>query len=126
MLGNVFTHYNYQKTDITFERNANQIEVVSTKSNLSVKVEESDDHAPLPNSSPFKDWKEARRFAGPLPFTFTYDSSKKEVLIVEGVREDWTPKPVIVVMSKVGFVNSLQLGQNHSVVVFRLLFSPVN
>ena len=109
ILGNVFTHYNYQKTDIAFERNANHIEVVSIKSNLLVKVEESDDHLPLPNNSPFKDWKEARRFAGPLPFTFTYDSTTKEVLIIEGVRDEWTPKPVKVIESQVGFVDSLQL-----------------
>jgi hypothetical protein len=109
ILGNIFTHYNYQKTDIRFDRKGNQIEVVSTKSNLAVKVEESDGEIPLPGDSPFKDWKEARRFAGPLPFTFTYDSGKQEVLIIEGVREEWTPKPVKVLESKVGFVESLQL-----------------
>src|SRR4051812_40287636 len=88
LLGNVFTHYNYQKTDISFNANANQIEVVSTKSNLSVKVEVSDSEIALPVKSPFKQWKEARRYAGPLPFTFTYDSDKQEVLIIEGVRQD--------------------------------------
>jgi hypothetical protein len=109
LLGNIFTHYNYQRTDIKFSRNPKQIEVVSTKSNLSVKVEERDGEIALPVDSPFKDWKEARRFAGPLPFTFTYDSDKQEVLIIEGVREDWVPKPVKVLESKVGFVDSLQL-----------------
>jgi len=109
ILGNIFTHYNYQKTDIIFKRNRDQIEVVSSKSNLKVKVEESDGLTALPSHSPFKDWKEARRFAGPLPFTFTYDNVKKEVLIIEGVRQDWTPKPVRVIESQVGFVDSLQL-----------------
>lgn len=109
LLGNVFTHYNYQKTDISFNRNGKQIEVISIKSNLSVKVEETDGEIELPIESPFKDWAEARRFAGPLPFTFTYDSGKQDVLIIEGVREDWIPKPVKVVDSKVGFVDSLQL-----------------
>lgn len=99
----------YQKTDISFKSNGNQIEIASAKSNLSVKVEESDGEIALPNAFPFKDWKEARRFAGPLPFTFTYDSPKKEVLIIEGVREEWTPKPVKVIESQVGFVDSLQL-----------------
>ena len=74
-----------------------------------MKVEESGCEIALPKASPFKDWKEARRFAGPLPFTFTYDAEKKEVLIIEGVREDWIPKPVTVIESKVGFVDSLQL-----------------
>jgi len=109
LLGNIFTHYNYQKTDIKFRRSAKQIEVVSTKSDLSVKVEESDTEIALPVDSPFKDWKEARRFAGPLPFTFTYDCNKQEVLIIEGVRKDWIPKPVKVLESNVGFVDNLQL-----------------
>jgi hypothetical protein len=109
ILGNIFTHYNYQTTDIVFKSNGKKLEVVSSKSKLKVQVEEGDDHAPLPEHSPFKDWKEARRFAGPLPFTFTYDSLQKEVLIIEGVREDWTPKPVKVIESNVGFVDSLRL-----------------
>jgi hypothetical protein len=48
----------------------------------------------LPEHSPFADWKEARRFAGPLPFTFTYNKDTKEVLFIEGVRQNWTPNPV--------------------------------
>lgn len=106
LLGNIFTHYNYTTTDIRFERNAERINVRSSKSNLNVAVRELE-NVSLPHSSPFKDWKEARRFAGPLPFTFTYSEEKKEVLIVEGVRENWTPKPVEVIESRVGFVESL-------------------
>lgn len=109
LLGNIFTHYNYQKTDIRFKTNLNHIEVVSIKSNLSVKAEQSDGEIALPVGSPFKGWKEARRFAGPLPFTFTYNGNKQEVLIIEGVREDWIPKPVKVIESKVGFVDGLRL-----------------
>jgi uncharacterized protein YqjF (DUF2071 family) len=109
VLGNVFTHYNYQTTDISFQQHGEIIEVQSSKSNLSVKVKAGDSDIALPAHSPFKDWKEARRFAGPLPFTFTYNAEKKEVLIIEGVREDWTPKPVEVIESHVGFVDRLQL-----------------
>lgn len=109
ILGNVFTHYNYRTTDISFRKDGKQIEVESRKSGLSVKVEESDGEIALPDRSPFKEWKEARRFAGPLPFTFTYDSDKKEVLIIEGVREAWVPKPAKVLEAKVRFVESLNL-----------------
>jgi len=48
----------------------------------------------LPAGSPFANWKQARRFAGPLPFTFTYVAAEQSVLIVEGVRQNWTPRPV--------------------------------
>ncbi len=109
LLGKLFTHYNYHTTDICFNRVGHEIRVVSKKSKVSVRVEESDGEIELPVESPFSSWKEARRFAGPLPFTFTYDGDKNEVLIIEGVREDWTPRPVTVIHCSVGFVDSLQL-----------------
>jgi uncharacterized protein YqjF (DUF2071 family) len=109
VLGNIFTHYNYQTTDISFTKDGDIIQVDSKKSSLNVRVKAGDENIPLPVSSPFKNWKEARRYAGPLPFTFTYNEDTKEVLIIEGVREDWTPKPVQVITSEVGFLNSLNL-----------------
>ncbi|RAV97715.1 DUF2071 domain-containing protein [Pseudochryseolinea flava] len=108
-LGNIFTHYNYTTTDIQFTSTHGMIEVHSVKSALSVRVKDDVMDVSLPSMSPFKDWKEARRFAGPLPFTFTYDAAKKEVLIIEGVREDWVPTPVEVLESRVGFIESLSL-----------------
>ena len=109
LLGNIFTHYNYHKTDIAFQRQNGVITVRSVKSNLFVKVRESRGEIALPKQSPFRDWKEARRFAGPLPFTFTYDRHEKEVLIIEGVREDWIPQPVEVIEGQVGFIDDLGL-----------------
>jgi hypothetical protein len=63
----------------------------------------------LPEHSPFADWKEARRFAGPLPFTFTYNKETKEVLIIEGVRQNWTPNPVKVIDYNFDFLSTLKL-----------------
>jgi hypothetical protein len=63
----------------------------------------------LPALSPFGSWKEARRFAGPLPFTFTFDSASRDVLIIEGVRQQWAPRPIEVVEHSVGFLRSLDL-----------------
>lgn len=106
-LGNIFTHYNYQKTDITFKSEGDSIKVNSNQSGLALTVTCADDEISLPKNSPFKSWKEARRFAGPLPFTFTYNDKKKEVLIIEGVRKDWTPRPVNILESRVGFIEEL-------------------
>ena len=63
----------------------------------------------MPEHSPFVDWKEARRFAGPLPFTFTYNKETKEVLIIEGVRQNWTPNPVKVIDYNFDFLSTLKL-----------------
>lgn len=107
--GNTFTHYNYSTTDIRMKKENNTIQVSSEKSSLDVRVKINDSEISLPSSSPFSNWKEARRFAGPLPFTFTYDPSKKEVLIIEGVRENWNPLPARIEKSDVGFIDSLSM-----------------
>lgn len=107
--GNVFTHYNYTTTDITQTQNGHIREIKSIKSDFSVKTENTDEEIELPENSPFADWKEARRFAGPLPFTFTYNADTKEVLIIEGVRQNWTPKPVKVIDYNFSFLGKLNL-----------------
>lgn len=109
VFGNIFTHYNYTTTDIQQSIQGSMFEITSGLSDLQVAFEKGDEHAPLPVGSPFADWKEARRFAGPLPFTFTYNQAKKEVLIIEGVRENWTPKPVLVKQQHIGFLKELGL-----------------
>ncbi len=104
--GNIFTHYNYTTTDIRFRKEGEQLTVQSHKSALNVTVNSGADDIVLPQNSPFSNWKEARRFAGPLPFTFTVNEAKKEVLIIEGVRQNWQPQPLQVEKASVGFVKS--------------------
>ena len=108
--GNIFTHYNYTTTDITQSSNNDILTISSNKSGFSVRIADKEtDSIALPTGSPFTDWKEARRFAGPLPFTFTYNKAKREVLIIEGVRENWKPEPVKVMDCNFSFINNLKL-----------------
>jgi len=106
LMGNIFTHYNYTTTDIQQSSNAKSTEIQSKKSNFYLLVSNEDGVVQLPESSPFADWKEARRYAGPLPFTFTYDSVSKKVLIIEGVRQNWTPQPVKVLDQYFSFLDA--------------------
>ena len=109
-LGNIFTHYNYKTTDICQKRQNGIIEINSVRSDFKIRIEDSDgEDVPLPAGSPFTDWKEARRFAGPLPFTFTYKPSDRTVLIIEGVRENWKPAPVRVIGYNFSFIDNLKL-----------------
>ena len=110
-LGNTFTHYNYTTTDIIETQHLNEIEIKSIKSNFEIRLETAMEDVPLPQNSPFKDWKEARRFAGPLPFTFTYNPKTKKILIIEGVRENWTPSPIKVIDYNFSFLDSLNIGE---------------
>lgn len=109
VMGNIFTHYNYTTTDIYQVQLQNAKEISSIHSKFKVKVDNVENEVSLPEGSPFADWKEARRFAGPLPFTFTYNATTKEVLIIEGVRQNWSPAPVKVLEYDFGFLNDLHL-----------------
>ncbi len=108
-LGNVFTHYNYTTTDIILNKKEKLTEIKSKKSKFKIIMDKNESDIPLPKNSPFSEWKEARRFAGPLPFTFTYNKDKKEVLQIEGVRQNWKPIPIKVVTHEFNFFNSLKL-----------------
>ncbi len=107
--GNVFTHYHYSKIDIHREENNGLVEIRSTRSGFKFRADISNKNVVVPEHSPFSDWKEARRFAGPLPFTFTYQPQKKEVQIIEGVRQNWKPKPVAILDYQVSFLDTLNL-----------------
>ena len=108
-LGNLFTHYRYTTTDISHTHDDNILTVRSARSGLHIVAGIRSAEAALPAGSPFSSWKEARRFAGPLPFTFT--CKEKSVLIVEGVRENWTPRPVEVVTNHIGFFDQAGFGE---------------
>lgn len=107
-LGSIFTQYEYNTVDIQQIKMSNKIQVSSSKSNFNVEIEEKGNSS-LPSKSPFADWKEARRFAGPLPFTFTYKPKTKNVLIIEGVRQNWKPQAVEVADYQIPFLEELQL-----------------
>ena len=108
--GNIFTHYNYQTTDIEFRTQNGIIQVQSNNSGILLQVDSNDKtDIPLPEGSPFPGWKEARRFAGPLPFTFNYNEKRKYVLVIEGMREHWQAKPVLVQQYRFDFIDKLDL-----------------
>ncbi len=106
LLGNVFTSYRYDTADLAFCRTAGTLSVRSGRGALDVEVAMGSPEAALPAGSPFRNWGEARRFAGPLPFTFSYKPATREVLIIEGVRQHWKPCPVEVRKSNVGFLGT--------------------
>jgi uncharacterized protein YqjF (DUF2071 family) len=107
--GNIFTHYNYTTTDIHQRTEGNSRFISSLKSNFQIVIERTTEEIHLPEHSPFTDWKEARRFAGPLPFTFTYNAEDKSMLIIEGVRQNWKPEPVKVSNYRFEFLEALHL-----------------
>lgn len=110
IMGNIFTHYNYTTTDIIKKANTKTKEIASIKSGFKIELDTTKNvEIQLPENSPFSTWKEARRFAGPLPFTFTYNKKNKEVLIIEGVRQNWKPKPIKINNYHISYLDELKL-----------------
>lgn len=107
IVGNIFTHYNYTTTDIKQIENDVSIIIYSEKSGFKITIDKTKSEILLPQKSPFSDWKEARRYAGPLPFTFTYQKESNEVLIIEGVRQNWTPNAVHISNYKFSKLNDI-------------------
>jgi len=107
--GNIFTHYNYTTTDIEQTRSKNFKSIRSEQSKFEVTIEETNDEIKIPENSPFTDWKDARKFAGPLPHTFTVNTKDKTILTILGIRQNWKPKAVKVENYHFDFLNKLKL-----------------
>lgn len=58
----------------------------------------------LPASSPFATMADARRFAGPLPYTFDHEASTGSIVVVKAFRSAWRPRPVSVSVPRAGFL----------------------
>jgi hypothetical protein len=108
--GNLFTHYRYRVAEVAIRADATRLEVrVRTpraEADLELAADLSSIPAPLPAGSPFRSLEDARAFAGPLPFTFSYDARAEKMVVVKGVRKAWDPQPVRVEVRRATFLDS--------------------
>jgi len=100
VFGNLLTHYNYEHSRCRLQRTGStyRVEIDSPHGDADLDVEAdlaSEPRTPPPGS-PFPDLREARKFAGPLPFTFDYEPETHSIIRVEGVRREWNPRAVSV------------------------------
>jgi hypothetical protein len=106
--GNLLTHYNYSKCVVEARRTPETLEIVITTPNaeadLSVRAFIGEEANQPPGGSPFPNLQIARHFAGPLPFTFDYEPESRQMVIIEGVRENWKPRPVRVEVTRCAFL----------------------
>src|SRR5207302_5873417 len=91
-LGNLFTGYRYHHVNVQIHESNGETQVKTAipngTSTLELVFEVPAGHADLPNGSPFPDWHTARRFAGPMPFTFSPERDSS-LVVIEGSRQDW-------------------------------------
>lgn len=98
--GNLLTHYNYHLCQAEVEQRNREIHCTvrtrRSEADLDVVACLTEEPAPLPVGSPFTTLCEARRFAGPLPYTFDYEQATGSIIGICAKRENWEPQPVAV------------------------------
>jgi hypothetical protein len=106
--GNLLTHYRYRLCQAELTEKLPEIRwrirTPRQQADLDVLARIGSQPAPLPDGSPFVSEKDARRFAGPLPFTFDYEPETRSIIRIRGVRQHWNPQPVRVEVSKNTFL----------------------
>lgn len=107
-MGNLLTRYRYRHVNVKIQKSDQETRVETSLADgsptLDVTFGSSSESAVLPEGSPFGDWQTARRFAGPMPFTFSAEDDGNFV-VIEGSRQDWVPRPVIVKKWQVSLFN---------------------
>lgn len=81
------------------------IRTPSRQADLEVVEQTGDSPTVLPAASPFANLKEARRFAGPLPYTFTWEPETHSIISVLGMRQQWDPEPAAVEVCRNTFLD---------------------
>lgn len=109
-LGNLLTHYRYRyaKAKMTHVEGSLDVQCrtpdgqgdVSLRADLTVGEE------CLPDDTIFDSVKAARRFAGPLPYTFDYESATHSIVVIKGERQTWKPQLVPVTVERVTFFDA--------------------
>ncbi len=111
-MGNLLTKYNYRHVNVRIDKDGPATNVETSLSDgtrtLNVSFEADGGSAELPKGSPFPDWRTARLYAGPMPFTFSPEPDGTFV-VIEGSRTDWVPRPVHVKSWHVSLFDELPL-----------------
>jgi Uncharacterized conserved protein (COG2071) len=98
-LGNVTTRYNWSRVPVVWADNGVTVQIRTPTLELEADLRAAD----LPAGSPFADLAEARRFAGPMPYTFEHEPETRRTIAVRGLRGTWNPKPVSVTAYRCDF-----------------------
>jgi Uncharacterized conserved protein (COG2071) len=107
--GNRFTSYRYRTVEARCRVEGETLSV-NVDPGVHVSADLGRRPGPLPAESPFSSVEEARRFAGPLPYTFHHEQETGRLLSVRGVRSAWDPQPVAVDVRELSFVSPEMFG----------------
>jgi len=107
--GNLLTHYGYVHCLAAMEADGDRLRVTVSSpgaaADLDVVADLSSRPAPLPAGSPFTNLEDARRFAGPLPYTFDYEPETNSIVMIKATRTRWEPQPIAVEVRRASFLD---------------------
>lgn len=103
--GNLLTHYQYHRCHATLEvaDGGVRYRVRTPDGGGDVELATRTASDTPPPGSPFRSWREARRFAGPLPFTLDYEPETDAVIAIQATRATWRPAPIDVDVRTLAF-----------------------
>lgn len=105
--GNLLTHYNYRLSEIQLSESPDKLRIAiksgGGEADLSVVAQLSASEESLPEGSPFDSVSAARRFAGPMPYTFDYEAETHSIIRIRGIRSHWKPRLVPVAIKRITF-----------------------
>lgn len=108
--GNLLTRYHYKRARVRCRADDDRLDITvdsrDGRADLTVHCDLGSAPAPLPPGSPFADAAAARRFAGPLPYTFDHESRTGSIIVVKAYRTAWQPVPVAVDVSRLTFFDA--------------------
>jgi Uncharacterized conserved protein (COG2071) len=106
--GNRLTHYQYRLCESTLVDRDGRLQwtVRSADAEADLEVTADLSHPALvpPEGSVFSTLAEARRFAGPLPYTFDYEQATGSIISIHALRQSWHPQPVRVTVGRNRFL----------------------
>lgn len=118
VLGNLLTRYNYRKIEAKLSHTGQQLRLevrsLDGRADLLVEADLSGPES-LPPGSPFQDVRQARRFAGPMPNTFTYEPASGGLLRIQGRRSRWHPRLVGARVCQASFLERSPFNQSQPV-----------
>ncbi len=103
--GNLLTHYNCHHCTSSIDAAGGHLRVeVNTRDHGGdLRLTAGLSGGALPAGSPFASVREARRFAGPLPFTFDFEPETHAIIAIQATRANWRPEPVSVDVERLSF-----------------------
>jgi len=106
--GNLLTHYNYSLCEAKVEERGGEVRwrvrTPEGAADLDVTAHVAGVPAALPPGSVFRSLEEARRFAGPLPYTFDFEPETRSIIAIRAQRPEWNPQPVAVEVRRCAFL----------------------